>query len=129
MRFASSRSARNSSLFVFPRLHTPDAKFKIGSAKALLADLGQQFAEGTTMQSTIILISAEPEMRGTALGMLGQCIGVAAVGGLAVGVVANFFSAQAAVAMSVSLGLILLVPAVFFSPLVRRPVTPPVETA
>ncbi len=93
----------------------------------MLAGLGA--AGYSTMQSTIILISAEPEMRGTALGMLGQCIGVAAVGGLAVGVVANFFSAQAAVAMSVSLGLILLVPAVFFSPLIRRPIAPPEETA
>lgn len=93
----------------------------------LLAGLGA--AGYSTMQSTIILISAEPEMRGTALGMLGQCIGVAAVGGLAVGVVANFFSAQAAVAMSVSLGLVLLLPAVFFSPLVRRPISPPDEAA
>jgi len=91
----------------------------------MLAGLGA--AGYSTMQSTIILISAEPEMRGTALGMLGQCIGVAAVGGLAVGVVADFFSAQAAVAISVSLGLILLVPAVFFSPLLRRPITPPEE--
>ena len=66
-------------------------------------------------------------MRGTALGMLGQCIGVAAVGGLAVGVVANYFGAQAAVAMSVSLGLLLLIPAVFFSPLVRQPIAPPDE--
>lgn len=93
----------------------------------MLAGLGA--AGYSTMQSTIIMISAETEMRGTALGMLGQCIGVAAVGGLAVGVVANFFSAQAAVAMSVSLGLILLVPAVFFSPLIRRPIAPPGETA
>ena len=93
----------------------------------MLAGLGA--AGYSTMQSTIILISAEPEMRGTALGMLGQCIGVAAVGGLAVGVVANYFSAQAAVAMSVSLGLLLLVPAVAFSPLVRRPITPPEEAA
>jgi MFS family permease len=91
----------------------------------MLAGLGA--AGYSTMQSTIILISAEPEMRGTALGMLGQCIGVAAVGGLAVGIVANFFSAQAAVAMSVSLGLVLLLPAVFFSPLVRRPIAPPDE--
>ncbi len=93
----------------------------------LLAGLGA--AGYSTMQSTIILISAEPEMRGTALGMLGQCIGVAAVGGLAVGIVANFFSAQAAVAMSVSLGLVLLLPAGFFSPLVRRPISPPDEAA
>ena len=88
----------------------------------MLAGLGA--AGYSTMQSTIILISAEPEMRGTALGMLGQCIGVAAAGGLAVGVVANFFGAQAAVAMRVSLGLVLLLPAVFFSPLVRRPIAP-----
>ena len=93
----------------------------------LLAGLGA--AGYSTMQSTIILISAEPEMRGTALGMLGQCIGIAAVGGLAVGIVANLFSAQAAVAMSVSLGLLVLVPAVFFSPLIRRPIAPPEETA
>ena len=91
----------------------------------MLAGLGA--AGYSTMQSTIILISAEPEMRGTALGMLGQCIGVAAVGGLVVGVLANFFSAQAAVAMSVSLGLVLLVPTMVFSPLVRRPITPPDE--
>ena len=93
----------------------------------MLAGLGA--AGYSTMQSTIILISAEPEMRGTALGMLGQCIGVASVGGLAVGVVANFLGAQAAVAMSVTLGLLLLIPVVVFSPLMRRPVTPPGESA
>ena len=93
----------------------------------MLAGLGA--AGYSTMQSTIILISSEPEMRGTALGMLGQCIGVAAVGGLAVGVVANYFSAQAAVAMSVSLGLLLLIPVLFFSPLLRRPISPPAEYA
>ena len=93
----------------------------------MLAGLGA--AGYSTMQSTIILISSEPEMRGTALGMLGQCIGVAAVGGLVVGVVANYFSAQAAVAMSVSLGLLLLIPVLFFSPLLRRPISPPAEYA
>jgi hypothetical protein len=31
--------------------------------------------------------------------------------------------------MSVSLGLVLLLPAVFFSPLVRRPISPPDEAA
>jgi len=93
----------------------------------MLAGLGA--AGYSTMQSTIILISSEPEMRGTALGMLGQCIGVAAVGGLAVGVVANYFSAQAAVAMSVSLGLLLLIPVLSFSPLLRRPISSPGESA
>ena len=93
----------------------------------MLAGLGA--AGYSTMQSTIILISSEPEMRGTALGMLGQCIGVAAVGGLVVGVVANYFSAQAAVAMSVSLGLLLLIPVLSFSPLLRRPISPAGESA
>ena len=93
----------------------------------MLAGLGA--AGYSTMQSTIILISSEPEMRGTALGMLGQCIGVAAGGGLAVGVVANYFSAQAAVAMSVSLGLLLLIPVLSFSPLLRRPISSPGESA
>ena len=93
----------------------------------MLAGLGA--AGYSTMQSTIILISSEPEMRGTALGMLGQCIGVAAVGGLAVGVVANYFSAQAAVAMRVSLGLLLLIPVLSFSPLLRRPISPAGESA
>ncbi len=93
----------------------------------MLAGLGA--AGYSTMQSTIILISSKPEMRGTALGMLGQCIGVAAVGGLAVGVVANYFSAQAAVAMSVSLGLLLLIPVLSFSPLLRRPISPAGESA
>ena len=92
----------------------------------LLAGLGA--AGYSTMQSTIILISSEPEMRGTALGMLGQCIGVAAVGGVAVGIVANFFSANTAVALSVSLGLILLIPTMFLSPLIRHPITRPDAT-
>ena len=82
-----------------------------------------------TMQSTIILISASPQMRGSALGVLGQCIGVSAFGGLLVGAVANFLSAHVAVAISVSLGLVLLVPVISFSPLARRPITPPEELA
>ncbi|MBM11424.1 MAG: hypothetical protein CL759_05025 [Chloroflexi bacterium] len=93
----------------------------------MLLTAGFGMAGFSTMQSTIILVAARPDMRGTALGMNGECIGIAAVGGLAVGVVANYFSAQAAVAMSVSLGLVLLLPVLLFSSLVRRPITPPEE--
>ena len=52
-------------------------------------------------------------------------IGVAALGGLAIGTVANYMGAQAAVAISISLGLLLLVPVMVFSPLVRHPTAPP----
>ena len=97
--------------------------YSVSFLMLLLAGLGA--AGYSTMQSTIILISSEPEMRGTALGMLGQCIGVAAVGGVAVGIVANFFSANIAVALSVSLGLVLLIPTMFLSPLIRHPISRP----
>ena len=89
----------------------------------LLVGLGG--AGFSTMQSTIILISATPEMRGTALGVLGQCIGVAALGGLMMGAVANFFDAQVAIAVSALAGLLLLAPVVALSPLVRQPISPP----
>ena len=100
--------------------------YSVSFLMLLLAGLGA--AGYSTMQSTIILISSEPEMRGTALGMLGQCIGVAAVGGVAVGIVANFFSANIAVALSVSLGLVLLIPTMFLSPLIRHPISRPDAT-
>ena len=93
----------------------------------MVAGLGA--AGFSAMQTTIIMISSEPQMRGTALGMLGHCIGVAALGGLGVGVVANFLNAQAAVALSISLGLLLLVPVMILTPLVRQPTAPPKEIA
>ncbi len=83
----------------------------------------------SVMQSTIIMIAATPEMRGTSLGVLGQCIGVAAVGGLVVGQVAEVLGANVAVGISTGLGLFLLVTLLPFSPLVRRPVVPPEEEA
>ena len=46
----------------------------------LVAGIGA--AGFSTMQSTIIMIAAAPAMRGTALGVLGQCIGSAAIGGI-----------------------------------------------
>ena len=57
--------------------------------------------------------------------MLGQCIGVAALGGLAVGGIANYFDARIAVAISALMGLVLLVPVMALSPLVRHPTAPP----
>ena len=94
---------------------------------ALLLLLGFGSAGFSTMQSTIILISSTPAMRGSTLGVLGQCIGVAALGGLAVGAVAELFSAQVAVGISALLGIVLLIPVLAITPLVRRPVTAPEE--
>ncbi len=80
-----------------------------------------------TMQSTIIMIAATPQMRGTSLGVLGHCIGVSAIGALVVGQIAEHIAPNIAVGMSTGLGLFLLITLIPFSPLVRRPVSPPEE--
>ena len=90
----------------------------------LLLFSGLGAAGFSTMQSTIIMLSSPPEIRGALLGVLGQCIGVAAVGGVIVGFVADYLSAQAAVALSTGLGLALLIPVMLFTPLIKIPITP-----
>ena len=90
----------------------------------LLLFSGLGAAGFSTMQSTIIMLSSPPEIRGALLGVLGQCIGVAAVGGVIVGFVADYLSAQAAVALSTGLGLALLIPVMLFTPLIKSPITP-----
>ena len=90
----------------------------------LLLFSGLGAAGFSTMQSTIIMLSSPAEIRGALLGVLGQCIGVAAVGGVIVGLVADYLSAQAAVALSTGLGLALLIPVMLFTPLIKSPVAP-----
>ena len=74
-----------------------------------------------TMQSTILLLSAEPERRGMAIGMMSLCIGIAPLGALQMGVVATVLNAQWAIGISAAAGLLLLIPIIFFTPLVWRP--------
>ena len=82
-----------------------------------------------TMQSTIIMIASTSEVRGVSLGVLGHCIGVSAVGAVIVGQLAERVDANIAVGMSTGLGLFLLITLIPFTPLVRRPITPPEEPA
>jgi predicted MFS family arabinose efflux permease len=82
-----------------------------------------------TMQSTIIMITAPSEVRGVSLGVLGHCIGVSAVGAVIVGQLAERVDANIAVGMSTGLGLFLLITLIPFTPLVKRPITPPEEPA
>ena len=95
--------------------------YTVSFALLLISGLGA--AGFSTMQSTIIMLSSPPEIRGAALGVLGQCIGVAAVGGAIVGFVADYLSAQVAVALSTGLGLALLIPVMLFTPLIKRPIS------
>ena len=91
----------------------------------LIAGIGS--AGFGTMQSTIIMIAATPDMRGTSLGVLGHSIGASALGAFVVGQIAERVDANLAVGMSTGLGLFLLVTLIPFSPLVKRPITPPDE--
>ena len=75
-----------------------------------------------TMQSAITMLEAPREMRGRMMGLLSVCIGVGTpLGTLEIGAMAALFSTQWALSVNAFVGVILLIPAVFFSPLVWRP--------
>ena len=74
-----------------------------------------------TMQSTIILLSSAPERRGAALGVLGLCIGVGPLGILSMGAVATHLNSQSAIGIGAAFGLLLMLPVLLLSPLMRRP--------
>ena len=75
-----------------------------------------------TMQSSITMLSAPRELRGRMLGLMSFCIGVGTpLGTLEIGAVAVAFSTRWAIAVNAAAGLLLLLPAVLFTPLARRP--------
>ena len=96
-------------------------------AFALLTVGGIGEAGFDTMQSTITMLSAPPEMRGRMLGLVGTFIGVGApLGTLEMGALATI-NVQWAISGNAMMGLLLLLPIFLLSPLVRRPVTSPPE--
>ena len=77
-----------------------------------------------TMQSAITMLEAPREMRGRMMGLLSVCIGVGTpLGTLEIGAVAAAFSTQWALSVNAFAGILLLIPAMLFSPLVWRPST------
>ena len=83
----------------------------------------------STMQSTISMLTAPQDMRGRMMGLLSFCIGVGIpFGTLEMGAIAAI-SAQWAISGNTMAGLLLLLPAVFATPLVRRPITQPPPVA
>ena len=77
-------------------------------ATSLLALLvsGAGIAGFATMQSVLVMVSAEEEMRGRALGLLSMAIGALPFAMLGLGVAAQLAGPVAAVAGSVSIGLV-----------------------
>ena len=95
----------------------------------LLALGGVGQAGFSTMQNTIPLLVAPAEMRGRMLGLLSVCIGVGTpLGTLEMGAIAAV-STQWAISGNALVGLLLILPVVFASPLVRQPITMPAPSA
>jgi MFS family permease len=78
-----------------------------------------------TMQSTITMLSAPPELRGRMMGLMSFCIGLGTpLGTLEIGAVAVAFTTQWAISVNALAGLWLMLPALFMTPLVRQPSAP-----
>lgn len=95
-----------------------------GLTFALLTIGGIGQAGFGTMQSSITLLSAPAELRGRMVGLMSFCIGVGTpLGGLEMGLLAARVSSQWAISLNALAGLVLLLPALVFTPLVRAPTT------
>ena len=77
-----------------------------------------------TMQSAITMLSTPHDMRGRMMGLLSVFIGVGTpLGAAEIGLIASSVSIQIAISMNMLAGLILLLPAVFMTPLAWKPLT------
>jgi len=86
----------------------------------VLGGIGQ--AGFGTMQSSITMLSAPREMRGRMVGLMSFCIGVGTpIGTLEIGIMAAALSTQIALSSNALVGLLLILPAAIFTPLVKRP--------
>jgi MFS family permease len=89
-------------LIVFALVPSP----AIAGSALLLTGLGG--AGFSTMQATLVYLTAPPEMRSRILGVLSVCIGVGPVGFVALGLLADVIGAQWATAASGLVGLLSL---------------------
>jgi MFS family permease len=90
-------------LIVFALVPSPG----IAGGALLLTGIGG--AGFSTMQATLIYLTAPPEMRSRILGVLSMCIGTGPIGFVALGLLADGIGAQWAVTASASVGLLCLV--------------------
>ena len=89
----------------------------------LCSGLGQ--SGFSTMQSSIMMLSSPPEMRGRMMGLLSFCIGIAnLLGALEITAAVRWLELQHTISGHALVGLALLIPAILFTPLVRRPLAP-----
>jgi MFS family permease len=77
----------------------------------------------STMQSTILLLSSPAEMRGRIMGSQGLVNGLGhLIGGVEIGAIAQAFTISIAIGFNAGIGILLMLPVILLTPLVRRPV-------
>ena len=87
------------------------------------AGVGQ--AGFSTMQSTILMLSTAPEMRGRIMGSQGLVNGLGhLVGGFEIAALAQAFTISLAMGLNAGVGLLLIAPVMLLTPLIKRPVEP-----
>lgn len=92
--------------------------YMVALAVLVLGGVGQ--SGFGTMQSTITMLAAPPEMRGRMVGLMSVCIGIGTpLGGLAIGIMAENFGTPWAITVNALIGLGLLLPSLMFTPLAR----------
>ena len=73
-----------------------------------------------------MMLVSPPAMRGQMMGLLSFCIGIANLAGAAeLYFLVSVLTLQQTISLHALAALALLVPAIVFTPLVRRPLTPP----
>ncbi|MBI3327117.1 MAG: MFS transporter [Nitrospinae bacterium] len=98
------------------------SQYHLSLALLLVAGVGN--AGFGTMQSTIILLSTAPGMRGRALGIMGLCIGATPLGLLEMGALAALLHAPAAIGLNAVAALLLLLPVIMLTPLLSSAPSP-----
>ena len=89
----------------------------------LLFSAGVAQSGFSTMQSTILLLSSPAEMRGRIMGSQGLVNGLGhLIGGVEIGAIAQAFTISIALGFNAGIGLLLMLPVVVLTPLVKRPV-------
>jgi len=103
--------------------------FALSFTLLLLGGIAQ--AGFSTMQSTILLLASLPEIRGRIVGASGTVNGLGhLIGGWETGVIASAFNIGLAVSLNAGAALLLVLPVIFLTPLVWRPLaTIPVDAA
>ena len=91
---------------------------------ALLLFLGIGTSGFGTMQSTIVLLVSEPELRGRALGVVTIAIGAGPIGSLIIGAVSEWIGSSSALMINSVLGFILVAASGFLMPSIRGQILP-----